>query len=85
VRYGHDVRQNVVKVSLPLTQQDLANFMGLTRETTGIELKRLEKSGVISYNRQNYIVRTDKLNELLDEDYESMRLIGVPATADLLP
>ncbi len=76
VRFGHDIRKNVVKIMLPLTQQDLANFMGLTRETTGIELKRLEKNGVISYNRQNYIVRTDKLNELLDEEYDTMRLIG---------
>ncbi len=79
IRFGLELRQHVVKISLPLTQQDLANFMGLTRETTGIELKRLEKAGVISYNRQNYVVRTDKLNELLDEEYESMRLIGSPA------
>ncbi len=77
VRFGRDVKKDLVKISLPLTQQDLANFMGLTRETTGIELKRLEKTGVITYNRQNYIVRTDKLNDLLDDDYESMRLIGI--------
>ncbi len=85
LRFGHDVRKNVVKIALPLTQQDLANFMGLTRETTGIELKRLEKSAVISYNRQNYVVRTDKLNELLGEEYESMRLIGAaPPTPNSL-
>jgi len=76
LRFGQEIRPNLVKIILPLTQQDLANFMGLTRETTGIELKRLEKSGVITYNRQNYVVRTNKLNELLDEEYDSMRLIG---------
>ncbi len=76
VRFGHDVRRNVVKIQLPLTQQDLANFMGLTRETTGIELKRLEKRGVLTYNRQSYVVRTDKLNMLLDDEYDSMRLVG---------
>ncbi len=76
IRFGQDVRKNIVKINLPLTQQDFANFMGLTRETTGIELKRLEKGGVITYNRQNYMVRTDKLNELLDEEYESMQQIG---------
>lgn len=68
--FGKDVREHMVKVELPLTQQDLANFMGLTRETTGIELKKLEKQGIISYRRQNYIVRTDRLNEILDDEYD---------------
>lgn len=69
VRHGEDVRKDVVKILLPLTQQDLANFIGLTRETTGIELKKLYKQGVLTYKKQNYIVKTDKLNALLDEDY----------------
>jgi len=70
LRFGKDVRKDTVKIQLPLTQQDLANFMGLTRETTGIELKKLQRQGVLSYQRQNYIVHTDKLNDLLDEDYD---------------
>jgi len=70
LRYGKDIKSNLVRIELPLTQQDLANFMGLTRETTGLELKKLEKRGVISYQRQNYIVRTDKLDEILDDEYE---------------
>lgn len=69
LRHGKDIKKDLVQIKLPLTQQDMANIMGLTRETTGIELKRLERSGVIRYRRQNYIVRTDKLNELLDVDY----------------
>lgn len=70
LRFGRDIRKNVVHIQLPLTQQDLANFMGLTRETTGIELKKLQRQGLLDYKRQNYIVRTDKLNELLDEEYD---------------
>lgn len=70
LRFGRGVKDDVVKIQLPLTHQDLANFMGLTRETTGIELKKLEKAGVITYKRQNYIVKTDKLSELLDADYD---------------
>jgi len=69
LRYGKDLRADVVQIKLPLTQQDLANFIGLTRETTGIELKKLHRNGVLTYRKQNYIVRTDKLNELLDEEY----------------
>jgi len=75
LRFGKDIRPNVVKIQLPLTQQDLANFMGLTRETTGIELKKLQRAGVVSYQRQNYIVHTDKLDDLLDEDYDRGLLV----------
>ncbi len=70
MRYGVDVKPHMVQIQLPLTQQDLANFMGLTRETTGIELKKLERSKIIKYFHQRYIVHTDKLNDLLDSDYE---------------
>lgn len=69
LEFGKELKENNVKVDLPLTQQELANFMGLTRETTGIELKKLQKDGIITYKRQNYIIKTNKLNELLDEDY----------------
>lgn len=69
--FGVDVKKDVIKIQVPFTQQDLANFMGLTRETTGIELKKLQRRGVLTYKRQNYIVRTDKLNELLDEEYDT--------------
>lgn len=70
LRFGADIRPDVVEIQLPLTQQDLANFMGLTRETTSMELKKLQKQGVISYKNQKYIVKTDKLDNFLDEDYD---------------
>lgn len=76
LRYGKDMKQDLVKIQLPLTQQDLANFMGLTRETTGIELKKLQRKGVLTYRKQNYIVKTDMLNELLDEEYDQNKIIG---------
>lgn len=69
LRFGKEIKKSTVKVELPLTQQDLANFIGLTRETTGIELKKLHQKGVLSYKKQNYIVRIDKLDTLLEEDY----------------
>lgn len=76
LHFGRELKKNVVQIQLPLTQQDLANFMGLTRETTGIELKKLQRQGILNYRRQNYIVKTDKLNELLDEDYDQGRILA---------
>lgn len=70
VRFGNKTANpSMIKIQLPLTQQELANFMGVTRETTAIELKKLEKQGVIVYQRANYSVNTQKLSELLDEEY----------------
>ncbi len=77
LRFGVDIKQNHVKIPLPLTQQDLANFMGLTRETTSVELKKLQVLGVINYRNQMYTVRSDKLGELLDEDYDQGRIITI--------
>ena len=67
--FGHDLRPDVVEIPLPFTQQDLANVMGLTRETTSTELKKLVTQGVIFYKSHSYVVRSDKLNDLLDDEY----------------
>ena len=69
LRFGKEIKKDFVRIRLPLTQQELANFMGLTRETTTVELSKLKQLGVISYCHQTYSVRTNKLNELLDEEY----------------
>lgn len=74
LRFGADVKKHTVKILLPLTQQELANFMGLTRETTSIELKKLQDQKILSYRQQKYTVHTNRLNELLDEEYDQGQL-----------
>ena len=69
LRFGEETKKDTVKLNIPLTQQDIANLTGLTRETTGLELKKLEQQHVLTCKRRHYIVRTDKLNGLLDEEY----------------
>lgn len=65
--YRHD---DVIEIHLKLTQQDFANLTGLTRETVSIELMKLKKLGVISYNKHtNYTVNVDKMNALLNEQF----------------
>jgi len=66
-RFGKKVARSRVRMMLPLTQQDLANFLGLTRETTGTQLKQLQRKGVIDYHQQKYLVHQDKLDDLLDQ------------------
>lgn len=68
--FGRDLRTDVVEIPLPLTQQEIANFTGLTRETVGVEIKKLVEDGVLMSQRKKYIVKTNKLNALIDEEYE---------------
>ncbi len=68
--FGHDIQKDLVEIPLPLTQQDVANFTGLTRETISVELKKLASREVIFLRNRNYVVLTDRLNDLLDDEYE---------------
>lgn len=66
--YGKELEPDVVEIELPLAQQDIANLTGLTRETTGMELKTLKNRGIISYTNRRYVVHTAKLQEVYGED-----------------
>lgn len=65
-RFGSRVSGETMIVNLQLTQQELSDFIGLTRETTSIELKKLEQEGLLSYQNKNYQVDLNKLDELLN-------------------
>ncbi len=68
--YGRDVKRDLVKIYVPLTQQELANKTGLTRETTTLELKKLKKQKIISVRHKYYTVDTAKLNSEIDDEYD---------------
>lgn len=44
------------KVAIPLTQQDIANLVGVTRETAAHELKQLKNEGYIMYNKSAFFI-----------------------------
>ncbi len=69
LRYGRDISANHVRINIPLTQQDLANLTGLTRETIVGEVNKLRNKGLIEYKHMSYVVDTTKLNDFIDEDY----------------
>lgn len=47
--HGTVLKNKHVRLDIILTQQDLANLTGLTRETVAIELNNLKRQGVINY------------------------------------
>jgi len=50
------------RVAIPLTQQDIANLVGVTRETAAHELKQLKNAGFIDYDKSVFAV-----NETLEQ------------------
>ena len=69
-RFGKKTGSNVV-IDVPLTHKDIANLVGMTRETVSIEMKKLAQKGVISYKGKvvtvHDLVRL-KEESLFDED-----------------
>lgn len=56
---------NLVMITLPLTHNDLASMIGLTRETTSLEMKRLERLGIIFRRGKLTMIRDWKQIETL--------------------
>ncbi len=59
-RFGQKGKDAKLTINLPLTHQDIANIAGISRETTSISLKKLEKKRIISYKNRLIIVNSIK-------------------------
>lgn len=76
-RYGVEVVPGFFSIRLDLTHQILASFLGLTRETTALELGKLKKKKILSYKRQRYLINREKLLQLIGEgNYEDLKIIN---------
>lgn len=73
-RFGVLKGENVL-VDLPLTHKDIATLVGLTRETTCLEMKKLEKKGLVYHEGRSFIVKNIKRLEdesLLGAEQDSL-------------
>lgn len=66
-RIGTKVRPSNNRMRLSITQQEIADSLGLTRETTGAELKKLELKHIIEHSRKNYVLYMEKLRTYLKQ------------------
>lgn len=58
-KYGEKVGDNI-EINLPLTREDMANYIGVARETISRKLKKLEKEGIIKIVGTKKIIILDK-------------------------
>jgi CRP-like cAMP-binding protein len=66
--YGEPSLGSNIRINLQLTQQMVADLIGLTRETTAAELVKLKKKGILKYKGREYTVNRDNLISALGED-----------------
>lgn len=69
VTYGKKISNGLVEIQIPLTQQEIANFTGLTRETVTLKIDKSKKQKILSCKNKIYSVNVDILNELIDDKY----------------
>lgn len=74
-RFGIQQDDGKVKIGLRLSHQDIAEMVGITRETTAVELHRLKKKGFIDYQRFTYIIDVEKLIRATGSDeFENVKV-----------
>lgn len=62
--YG-EIKKDLVVVNFPATHRIIANIVGLTRETTSVQMSKLQKLGIISTKRTLFQVKNlQKLKDL---------------------
>ncbi len=66
--YGDEIKPGIIRVNIQLTQQMVADLIGLTRETTAAELVKLKKNGVLKYKGREYVIDREKLIQSIGED-----------------
>jgi CRP-like cAMP-binding protein len=65
--YG-DVKNGKLVVNFPATHRIIANLVGLTRETTSVQMSKLQKMGVVSTKRTQFVVNDlEKLKKLAEQ------------------
>lgn len=64
---GVRLRPYKSRLKLNVTQQEIADSLGITRETAGTELKKLELKHIITHSRKKYILYMERLRRYLDE------------------
>jgi len=67
LRFGKEVSKNHYQIPLRLTHQEIANLVGLTRETVSTEIGKLKKANILAIKDVYYVVDTDKAQRILGE------------------
>ena len=68
IRHGVERKPGLFTIDIKMTQSMIASLVGLTRESTAINIAKLKKRGVITYSNFIYVVNRTNLEKLIGED-----------------
>lgn len=55
-----------IELAVPFTHQDLANWLGLARETVSRQIEQLQSDGMVKYSGNTLLVNKQKLGKLME-------------------
>lgn len=67
-QFGTTKDGELYTINIKLTHSVIASLVGLTRETTATELKKLKQKKIISYSKKQYSLRKSLLEQAMGED-----------------
>lgn len=67
-RHGEEVKPDTYTIHIKMTQSMIASLVGLTRESTAVNLKNLKKKGIVSYSNFTYTINKANLERFVGED-----------------
>ncbi|MBL8160299.1 Crp/Fnr family transcriptional regulator [Candidatus Saccharibacteria bacterium] len=67
-RFGKEGKPGEFTIDFKLTHTTLGNLVGLTRETTNVELTKLRKKDIVSYENSNFTIYRQPLEQFLGSE-----------------
>jgi CRP/FNR family transcriptional regulator len=67
-RHSIEKTPGMYTIDIKMTQSMIASLVGLTRESTAVNLKLLKKKGIIQYSKFTYVIDKAKLERFVGED-----------------
>ncbi len=67
-RHSIEKTPGMFTIDIKMTQSMIASLVGLTRESTAVNLKLLKKKGIIQYSKFTYVIDKSKLERFVGED-----------------
>jgi len=76
LRFGEQVDETWMAVSIRLTQNDLSDLLGITRETVAVELGKLKNQNIVEHSSFTYRINVKALTDFVDESlWDSFRAV----------
>lgn len=68
IRHGRERQPGYYTLTIRLTHATIASLVGLTRESTALNMSSLKKSGVVTYQNFIYTIHKPSLERFISED-----------------